>query len=232
MAESMPPLDPRVLAELRMDSAPPPEAQARVRTRLEAQIPALRRPSHGPSGRVGTSGSLGRYALHAATFVIGGVTGVGVFAYSQHGPPPQIVYIDRPAPAEVRAPLVEGPPSLPTAISTSPPRAAAGSQSQEPLSGPSQLAAERRLLDSARSALVGSDPEHALSLLDAHRAQFPRGLLSEERDALSIQALVKAGRNEEARARARAFREHTPDSLFGSAVESAIESISVTGAPP
>jgi hypothetical protein len=100
------------------------------------------------------------------------------------------------------------------------------------LSGPSQLAAERRLLDSARSELVGGEPNHALFLLDAHRTRFPRGRLAEERDALSIQALVKAGRNDEARTRARAFREHSPDSLFRAAVDSAIESISVTGTPP
>jgi hypothetical protein len=232
VAESIPPLDPRVLAELRVESAPPPEAQARVRTRLEAQIPAFRRTSSRPNGRAGGTGPLGRYAIHVTTFVLGGVTGAGIFASLQHPPTPQVVYVDRPVPSPASAPPIVLPSSAPTAISTSPPKAVAGSPSGESLSGPSQLAAERRLLDSARSELVGGEPIHALSLLDAHRARFPRGLLAEERDALSIQALVKAGRNDEARTRARAFREHSPDSLFSSAVESAIESISVTGTPP
>jgi hypothetical protein len=232
VAESMPPLDPRVLAELRVESAPPPETQARVRTRLEAQIPALRRTSRGPNGQVGSTASLGRFAIHVTTFVLGGVAGAGVFASLQHPPAPQIVYVDRPAPAPVSPPPIAVPSTAPTAIPTPPPKAVVGSPSGESLSGPSQLAAERRLLDSARSVLVGGDPNNALSLLDAHRARFPRGVLAEERDALSIQALVKAGRNDEARTQAQVFRERSPDSLFSSAVESAIESISVTGSPP
>jgi len=232
VAESMPPLDPQVLAELRVDGAPPPEAQARVRTRLEARIPALRRASRGPNGRARRTGPLGRAIIHGATFVLGGVAGAGIAASVQHAPAPQVVYVERPAPSPVSAPAIELPSSTPMAISTSPPKAA-GAPSTEPLSlGPSQLAAERRLLDSARSELVGGEPNHALSLLDAHRARFPKGVLAEERDALTIQALAKSGRNDEARARAQAFREHTPDSLFRSAVESAIRSISMTGASP
>jgi hypothetical protein len=175
---------------------------------------------------------LGRFAIHVTTFVLGGVAGAGVFASLQHPPAPQIVYVDRPAPAPVSPPPIAVPSTAPTAIPTPPPKAVVGSPSGESLSGPSQLAAERRLLDSARSVLVGGDPNNALSLLDAHRARFPRGVLAEERDALSIQALVKAGRNDEARTQAQVFRERSPDSLFSSAVESAIESISVTGSPP
>ncbi len=232
MAESIPPLDPRVLAELRVESAPPPEAQARVRSRLEVQIPTLRRTSRGSNGRPGRTGSLGRYAIHVTTFVLGGVAGAGIFGSLQHAPAPQVVYVDRPAPGPASAPPMAVSSSTPTAISTSPPKAVVGAPSGESLLGPSQLAAERRLLDSARSELVGGEPNHALSLLDAHRARFPRGALAEERDALSIQALVKAGRNDEARMRAQVFKQRSPDSLFSSAVESAIESISVTGSPP
>jgi hypothetical protein len=50
-------------------------------------------------------------------------------------------------------------------------------------------------------------------------------MLGEERDALRVETLVKAGRYEEARARADAFRKATPKSLFLSAVAAAIASI-------
>jgi len=63
------------------------------------------------------------------------------------------------------------------------------------------------------------------SSLDRHRRTFSAPLLGEERDAMWIQALVKAGRYDDARTRAAAFRRRSPDSLFTSVVDSAIGSI-------
>src|ERR1019366_10032846 len=114
----------------------------------------------------------------------------------------------------VSAPL----PSPPPAIATS------GASSASP-SRASQLSAERILLDEARSALARGDTTLALGRLQRHRQLFPAPLLGEERDAMWVQALVKAGRFGEARARAEAFRKRTPDSLFSSMGDSAVESI-------
>jgi hypothetical protein len=50
-------------------------------------------------------------------------------------------------------------------------------------------------------------------------------MLGEEREVLMVQALVRAARYDEARARATAFRRTVPDSLFLSAVDAAIASI-------
>jgi hypothetical protein len=69
------------------------------------------------------------------------------------------------------------------------------------------------------------DPVRALDRLDRHRRSFPHPLLAEERDAMRVQALVKAGRYDEARARASIFLKRSPDSLFSSVVNSAIASI-------
>jgi outer membrane protein assembly factor BamD (BamD/ComL family) len=88
-----------------------------------------------------------------------------------------------------------------------------------------QLDAERALLDAARVALVSGDTDTALRALDQHSRTFPRPMLGEERDALFVQALVRAGRYDQARARAEAFRRRNPQSLFLTAVDAAIASI-------
>ena len=58
-----------------------------------------------------------------------------------------------------------------------------------------------------------------------HRRTFVSPILGEERDAMEVEALVKAGRYEDARARADAFRSRTPNSLFLATVEAAVASI-------
>jgi hypothetical protein len=167
--------------------------------------------------------------IHVTTFVLGAAAGAATLASLRHPPAPQVVYVERPAASSVAA----TPPSAAASTAASPtfpspPKGAVAPSSAELLSGSSQLAAERRLLETARAQLVGGEPDHALAVLDSHRAQFPRGVLAEEREALTIQALVRAGRSDEARAKALAFQQRAPDSLFRPAVESAIESISVT----
>ncbi len=81
------------------------------------------------------------------------------------------------------------------------------------------LAQERYLVQGARVAVLRGDGSVALSLLDEHRARFPRGRLAEERDALRVQALGRAGRLDEARSEASAFRQRYPDSLFLPAID-------------
>jgi hypothetical protein len=89
-----------------------------------------------------------------------------------------------------------------------------------------RLDAERALLDAARAALVSGDADTALRLLERHtRAYAAHPLLGDERDALFVQALVRAGRYDEARARAEALRRKAPDSLFLSAVDAALATI-------
>jgi len=87
------------------------------------------------------------------------------------------------------------------------------------------LAAERRLLDAARAALVGGDTALGMDKLARHTRQFPRGALAEEREALSVDALVAAGRYEEARRRADTFRVRYPGSLFAPSVSAALQAI-------
>jgi TolA-binding protein len=83
------------------------------------------------------------------------------------------------------------------------------------------LAAERSLLERSRSALGRGDANGALAALDQHATRFPRGRLGEEREALRIQALLAAGRTEDAREGFERFRARHPTSLLVPALAAA-----------
>jgi hypothetical protein len=85
------------------------------------------------------------------------------------------------------------------------------------------LAAERALLDVARSALARGEASEALAAADRHARGYPDGALVEEREAIAIKALMALGRREEARTRARELERKYPNSLVLRAVKSAVE---------
>ena len=83
----------------------------------------------------------------------------------------------------------------------------------------SALRAERALIDTAQTAVARRDAEAALATLAKHAREFPQGRLVEEREWLTIQALVLAGHGDDARARATSFRRTFPQSLMLPAVD-------------
>ena len=87
----------------------------------------------------------------------------------------------------------------------------ASKQSADPLGPASHIADEVRLIDEARSAL-SSNPEKALDLTKMHRASFGDGLLCTERDLITVNALFRLHRTEEACAAAAAFIQNNPGS--------------------
>jgi hypothetical protein len=84
------------------------------------------------------------------------------------------------------------------------------------------LTRERALVETARSAVARGDGSAALQATSEHARTFPNGRLVEEREALAVQALVLAGRRDEARARAERFRQRYPNGLFLPVVDAAI----------
>jgi hypothetical protein len=83
---------------------------------------------------------------------------------------------------------------------------------------------ELRELEAARRALVGN-PSQALDALRLHGQRYPRSVLSQEREALTVKALVAAGRHAEARAAATTFSQRHPESMLLDSVQNAIRSI-------
>jgi hypothetical protein len=90
----------------------------------------------------------------------------------------------------------------------------------------SSLALERRLLDEARQALARGEPQTGLAPLDRHAKRFPKGVLTEEREALAVRLLAALDQSDAATARAENFHRRFPNSLFTPAVDNAIAAIS------
>lgn len=87
------------------------------------------------------------------------------------------------------------------------------------------LAAERMLLDGARSALARGDAEASMAAVERHEHTYPLGALTEEREALAGKALAAAGRTSEARARCERFRDRFPRSVFLGSVNATLASL-------
>lgn len=98
-------------------------------------------------------------------------------------------------------------------------------------SSAASLAAERSLLDEARHALARGEPRAGLAPLEQHAARFPKGILTEEREALTVRVLAALGNASAAASRAENFHRRFPNSLFTPAVDNAVASILRRNAP-
>jgi hypothetical protein len=94
-----------------------------------------------------------------------------------------------------------------------------------------ELEKERALVDMARSALARGSSASAIAALREHERAFPRGRLSEERDAMLIQVLASGGEAGEALRRAEAFRARFKSSMLLPAVEAAVRHLNGDGGP-
>ena len=123
-----------------------------------------------------------------------------------------------------------GPAATPSSARSTSPRAASSIRaSASPTSTPamdgandesstdgsaSTLREESRALAEARGLLRAGEASAALARLDQMQAQFPRGALGQEREALAIEALAGAGQSAAAHARAQAFLARHPTSPY------------------
>lgn len=142
---------------------------------------------------------------------------------------------------EVPSPNVEAPPAVdvPTPVALEPvrlvtkpvkapvvvePKDAGAASEPSNVSPDESLRSERLLIDAARAALA-RDPQAARAPLDEHATRFPKGQLSEEREALMIQALVLANDAPAARKRFEAFSRSFPSSPLLGVLRSAVEGV-------
>ncbi|WP_437946636.1 hypothetical protein WME98_37960 [Sorangium sp. So ce296] len=158
------------------------------------------------------------------------------------GPPRAAAVATAPKAAPIAAPVAEAPavpadappaappargldpePPRPPASAPAPPRAPAPATDAKVAGDPAQAAlpdaeTETGLLQRAQDAL-GARPAEALALTDVHRARFPSGALSQEREVIAIGALKALGRGGEARARADRFVAEHPSSAYRRRIE-------------
>ncbi len=128
---------------------------------------------------------------------------------------------------------LDAPPAVPHAQPAVPHAQAAISVDALPNAGvraaPSTAAArcnELELIDRADTKLRSGELAGALAVARDHEQRCPDGLLVQERERIAIEALVKLGRVDVARARARAFEERYPSSPHLRRVRQVIDGVS------
>lgn len=222
-------------AERRVDDEPAAR-QERVLGRLLATTAAIggdTAPAPNPAG------ALTRFAQTKAAIAIGaalvGTTVGGVVGYrlGEQSTRPRAVDIAPSAVVSTPPPVVSAPPEIPQApsgapsVTAAPPRPSStvASRPRDAARGEDDLALELSLVQMARAALTRGNFAAALDATDQHARAFPAGNLAEERESIAIQALVGAGRDDDARARATRFHAKYPRSPLRPAVDAAIRAI-------
>jgi hypothetical protein len=169
-------------------------------------------------------------AVAASAFTLGTAAGVALHA-SLGGE--RIVYVTHTITVPANAPespvrsAEPLPPSVPPGPSAAPTSRAHGEEPKGPALASARpagdtLAAERVVIDVARRAVGSGDGAAAMAALSRHERSFPSGLLQEEREALTIRALVLLGRVAEARSRVAEFHARYPGSLMAPAIDRAV----------
>jgi hypothetical protein len=111
------------------------------------------------------------------------------------------------------------PPAAPSATPAAPSATpAAASAPSAPSASGSTLEREVAALRTVRAALRDRDGATALATLDTYAHEFPQGALTEEADALRVEALCALNRRDEATQAAASFLERHPGSLHAARV--------------
>ncbi len=133
-----------------------------------------------------------------------------------------------PAPVTVSPTLPQAAPNHGTVEPAQRPASAAAAPAEPALNGAhpdpgaereTMLQEESREMRDAREALRRGDAAGALTMLEQIRARYPGGVLSQEREALAIEALARSGRRAEASTRAAAFLKAYPTSTLAERVQ-------------
>jgi hypothetical protein len=212
----------------------PEEAEERVWNRLGASLPPTGTGGGGapaaPRALRGSRPRIGSYLLGVVTGVVGTMLVLEVTPAPVHQAPTAELAPVAPVERETAAPLLVAAPVAITDAAPSSAARAATASTPTSIARPSSsldrsLDAERLLLDDARSALGRGDGAGALRATALHAQRFPLGFLTEEREAIAIQALLLVSRYDDARQREAAFESKYPHSMLLQAVRASVESI-------
>jgi hypothetical protein len=132
-------------------------------------------------------------------------------------PPPTVVVETAPPPPVASAPRA------PVVARPAPRRASANANANaadaRAIAPPAEArASEWQLVRQAREAL-GADPSASLRLTAEHARLYPRGALTQEREVIAVDALVRLGRRQEAEARAGALLRQSPQTAHRAHIE-------------
>ena len=158
----------------------------------------------------------GRWLLLSGLAGGAGVAGHSVLSPHAHPRPkdaPQTLSIEKAAPS-----VVEAPPSAPFDVASGEPlpsaRALAPAAPRLNVRGPHDtLAAEVAALDGARHSLEVGDAKGAIRRVDRYEHDYPNGVFRPEARVVRVEALVKLGEDDRARAAAATLIARDPNSV-------------------
>jgi hypothetical protein len=192
--------------------------------RLQAAIDA---PPLPPAAEAATSTGLKLKLLLGGGAAIGAAV-IG-FALTRPEPAPAPVVAPREVPTptarlerptRVVAPPSAAPSAEPSTPAPPPPSAKISSPPVDKVDKAARIAEEIRHLGEVRQ-LAASNPAAAAKKADEGHARFKGGMLYQEREAVAITSLARAGRSAEARARGTRFLQVFPKSPFADQIRSA-----------
>ena len=232
-----------------IEATPPSELGAQVWAGLSAKLPASGSPVGSPQGAGGAGlqgahlgGLLVKAVLAAVTLgaLVFGVRALRVFDQPAPVAPKLTFTVAPPGPqvpaaaVEVAAPQAAALEAAPAAPSALPVHAANAVRSSklaaahapvvapaEPAE-PSDASEESRMVAAARDALRAGNSAGALSLLGQAQQRFGGGVLGQEREALTIEALSKSGQRAAAQARGQAFLKNYTNSPYSARIRSIV----------
>jgi hypothetical protein len=208
-------------------SGPSPAASARMARALglTATVTVTAVGSTAVAAQVAASKAVAAGASAVWPWVSAGVIGLAVAGAVvgtrvRHAPPPEARVATR---AVIRpSPPAEPPPSAPQqsgAVAVEAPRSApAPGRRTHAAPAPGALADQIAFIDGARQALADGAHRPALDLLRRYQERYPAGSFRPEATALKVEALVKLGRQAEARALAERFVAEHRGSLLAARV--------------
>jgi hypothetical protein len=194
------------------DERPSPELSARMASGLSPAVGALGK-------------SAGLAALGKGSALLALALGAGAAAIVSFAPTPTT---SRAPAASAREPRVSAPSLQPASAEAEARGAAAastastGEDQAAVRAAPAEvrrratgdIAAEIRLIDTAKRQLHRGAPVEAMAVLDDYRTRFPSGALGQEAAVLRIEALERSGQHGSAQALARRFLRNHPSSTY------------------
>jgi hypothetical protein len=235
----------RRLLRAGIEASPPSELGAQVWAGLSAKLPASGSTVDSPQGAGGAGvpgAPLGGLLVKAALAVVAvGALVLGARALLVNDQPaalPKLTFTVTPPAPQVSSAVVEiaAPEVAPPVASASPAHASsaarsgklaahaplvASSQPSEP-SEPSNASEESRMVAAARDALRTGNSAGALSLLSQAQQRFGSGVLGQEREALTIEALSKSGQRAAAQTRGQAFLKNYANSPYSARIRAIV----------
>jgi hypothetical protein len=228
------------------------EALSRVERRLRLRVIRGGRSEPNEAPRAGTGRAQARWWRSTrggmlAALLVGTALGAGGHALGslvssslRLAPAPPRAVADESGPRKTRG--GEQRLAAPSRVPDPAPQPASAAQQAEPIDLPAAQASplkpvvaeptvprgiehELRELELARAAVIRGDGAGALKVLAEHERSFRSSVLAQEREALTVKALVLVGRHGEARQLGAAFRARHPNSMLLDSVERALTSI-------